>query len=112
MRRGAPIGCILGLSLLCSVPAQGQTRAAEIARQQEKKAREAEAYVPNRGEVVFDGLERWAAREHRWLPSFASNVRQSASISVDRRHYLKSRFRLHRPRHESPGLARCISGYK
>ena len=72
-REIARVGCILTLYLFCTAPASAQTRAEEIAQRQADKARTAEAYVPNRVEMFFDGIEGWFSGAPRgWYPSFGS----------------------------------------
>lgn len=63
------------LALWCSVPGWAQTRADEIARQQEEKARTAKPDQPSRGEVFFEQFEqgKWFVGAPRgWYPMFGS----------------------------------------
>ncbi len=65
----------LALALGCGAPALAQTRAEEIARQQEEKARTAQPDQPNRGERFFEDFEegKWFVGAPRgWYPMFGS----------------------------------------
>ena len=65
----------LALALWCSAPGWAQTRAGEIARRQEEKARTAKPNQPSKGELFFDQLEqgKWFVGVPRgWYPLFGS----------------------------------------
>lgn len=65
----------LTLVFVCTGPARAQTRAGDIAKQQEEKARTAEPYRPNRAEAFFDQAEegKWfLGVPRRWYPMFGS----------------------------------------
>jgi hypothetical protein len=65
----------LALAFGCSTPSWAQTRADEIARQQEEKARTAKPDQPSRGEVFFGQFEqgKWFVGVPRgWYPIFGS----------------------------------------
>ena len=65
----------LTLALVWSAPGWAQTRAGEIARQQEEKARTAKPDQPSRGELFFEEFEqgKWFLGVPRgWYPLFGS----------------------------------------
>ena len=63
---------ILALSVAAPEPSFPQSLTDEIARQQAEKAQDVEPYTPNTGEKLFEGIEDWFSREHRWLPTVGS----------------------------------------
>ena len=66
---------VIALALACSTPSSAQTRADEIARRQEDKARTAKPDQLGRGEMFFEQFEqgKWFIGEPRgWYPVFGS----------------------------------------
>ena len=68
----AVAGCLLAVWVASPEPAFSQSRTDEIARQQAEKAQDVEPYTPNTAEKLFEGIEDWFSREHRWLPTVGS----------------------------------------
>ena len=68
----AVAGCLLALWVAAPEPSFSQSRTDEIARQQAEKAQDVEPYTPNTAEKLFEGIEDWFSREHRWLPTVGS----------------------------------------
>lgn len=67
-----PLAASLAVTLViaAAAPALAQTRAAEIARQQEEKSQRLVPNVPSRGEVVLDWLEDYFVDPNTVYPTF------------------------------------------